>query len=293
MSLALGALTGVGAGAFREMRDRGFRTRQQVRQELDLRVLAMLPQLPSVAARASHMDPMFRHSIENPLSLFTEGLRFVKSSADRALKYQRPKVIGVISMLPNEGKTTVSKNLASLLANEGDGCLLIDADTRLQKLTLGLKDDTVNLIDVPERKGSNYLLKKELNSNLLILLQERDGRGAEKEFDFAIAEPLMRQSGQSFEYAVVDFPPLGPVVGARNTANWIDAFVLVIEWGVTSRNALRMLIDNEPEMKRKLLGVILNKTNMDDLKNYVDPDSEDYYHSTYNRYLSGDVRPAA
>ncbi len=55
-----------------------------------------------------------RYSIDHPLSSFSETLRSAKVAVDLALGDRKPKVVGVISVLPNEGKSTVAKNFASL-----------------------------------------------------------------------------------------------------------------------------------------------------------------------------------
>ncbi len=46
---------------------------------------------------------------------------------------------------------------------------------------------------------------------------------------------ILNEASKFFEYIVVDLPPLGPVVDVRAAASLFDAFVLVVEWGRTSR----------------------------------------------------------
>ena len=46
-----GGMLGVGVGLFREMRDQGFKTRDQVRSILDAECLALVPVLPKRAFR--------------------------------------------------------------------------------------------------------------------------------------------------------------------------------------------------------------------------------------------------
>src|SRR5260370_26965 len=131
LSVVLGSMAGAGAGALREYRDRVFRVATQVRDELGLVFLGMLQAVdhPVVFKNASGdkraakqvapRDSLQRYSIDHPLSSFSETLRSIKVAADLALSDRKPKIIGVISALPNEGKSTVSKNFASLLAHLG------------------------------------------------------------------------------------------------------------------------------------------------------------------------------
>ncbi len=102
-----------------KLMDRVFRTVEQVREELGLDVLGMLP-VVSRASLPEHvpdtMAPILRYAIDNSFSAFAETLRSAKVAADLALGDRSPKIIGVVSLLPEEGKSTVAKNFASLLA---------------------------------------------------------------------------------------------------------------------------------------------------------------------------------
>lgn len=75
-----------------------------------------------------------RHVLEMPLSGFAETLRSAKVEVDLQINAGR-KVIGIVSVMPGEGKTTTAKNLASLIALQGARVLLIDADFRNPGMT--------------------------------------------------------------------------------------------------------------------------------------------------------------
>lgn len=66
--------------------------------------------------------------LREPYSPFAEALRIVKDSVDSTLADNGGCVIGITSVSPGEGKTTLSINLAQLYRNEGRSVLLIDAD---------------------------------------------------------------------------------------------------------------------------------------------------------------------
>src|SRR5690606_18827785 len=68
--------------------------------------------------------------VDHPLSAFAETLRSAKIAADLSLDSKQSKIIGVGSVLPGEGKSTVAVNFAELLASQGARTLLIDADLR-------------------------------------------------------------------------------------------------------------------------------------------------------------------
>ena len=62
---------------------------------------------------------ILRVAINAPSSSFAETLRNAKIASDVVLQGRPCKVIGFVSVLPHEGKTTVAANFAGLLAANG------------------------------------------------------------------------------------------------------------------------------------------------------------------------------
>jgi polysaccharide biosynthesis transport protein len=291
--LALGVFVGAGAGMLRESMDRVFRTAGQVQEELGVDVLGMLPVFSHASLPQHVLDnmvpiPIMRYAIDHPYSAFAETLRSAKVAADLALKDRSPKIIGVVSLLPKEGKSIVAKNFASLLALGGAMTLLIDADTRNPYLTraIGCERRQGSQSESCAPPPSAELLWTELESSLQVLpciYAEDDPRVAEG-LSSATLHSLLQSSNQSFDYIVIDLPPIGPVVNARGMAPAIDTFILVVAWGETSRGAVRAVLAKERLIRDKLLGVVLNKVDMEKLKLYEHFDSDGYYHRHYENY---------
>ena len=141
--LFLGLLMGFGVGMWRERMNRTFRLPADVERYLGLDCLGVLPLLPSsvatpVPAGQSAFDSstgIMRQVTSDPFSRFSETLRSVKVSADVSIHSRAVKVIGIVSTLPKEGKSTVSANFAQLIAHSGQRCVLIDGDLRNPTLT--------------------------------------------------------------------------------------------------------------------------------------------------------------
>ena len=291
ISLALGALAGAGVGRLREfIMYRVFRTVEQVRDELGVDVLGMLPVLAGASLPRQLPDtmaPILRYAVDDPFSAFAETMRSAKVAADRALQDQSPKIIGVVSLLPKEGKSIVAKNFASLLALQGAKTLLIDADTRNPSLTFAIGCErgqgSQSALSMPPL---TELLQYEPGSGLQILpcIYAKDDPRVAGGLSAAMFHALLRSGDQSLEYIVIDLPPIGPVVNARGMAPAIDAFIFVVEWGTTSRDAVRAALAKEHSINEKLLGVILNKVDMKKLKIYQHFGSEGYYQQHYENY---------
>jgi polysaccharide biosynthesis transport protein len=308
-----GAGLGVCFGAFREFRERSFRTGEQIRAELGLEFLGMLPALKPNAGKAKskskfkfgrksakeesgkiehdHLAPVMRYALDHPLSPFAETLRAVKIAADLTLPDRATRVIGMVSILPGEGKSTIAMNFASLLSHLGNRTLLIDGDLRNPGLTRAVAPQAKEGIieAVLEGKPFKSLLVKDLASQLSVLPAVLRGRVPHTS-DFLVSsgmKAVLKQAEEDYSFIIIDLPPLGPVVDVRAIAPQLDGVLLVAEWGVTARTHIRDLLASHPLVRDKCLGVVLNKVALNKLRFYENYGSEDYYGGRYAKYYHG------
>ncbi len=227
---------------------------------------------------------------DNPRSLFAETLRNIRFASDVSMADRPGRIIGVSSVRPGEGKSTVAANLAALLAASDDPVLLIDADPRNPGLSRRLhmtgypglveavmgKAPWRSLIRVQPETGVHLLPCEtpKLMSYSSELLSSAGMRG------------LLADLRTVFPTIILDLAPLGPVVDARVLVPVVDQIVLVAEWGTTPKQLLRATLGNEPAMADKVLGVVLNKVDMGALQNYVPWASNETFYQDYGDYFS-------
>jgi succinoglycan biosynthesis transport protein ExoP len=300
LTLVFGAIVGSGLGALREYRDRVFRVAAHVRDELGLEFFGMLQIVEAPVTfkpgKDAHSDPrqihpassLLRYTLDHPLSSFAETLRAAKVSVDLALGSRQPKVIGVISVLPNEGKSTVSKNFATLLAHLGARTLLIDSDLRNPGLTRGLATNAeAGLLEaIRGDQPLSALLLNEPESGLFVLpavVKKRVQHSSEIISSVGMRE-VLAEAGRVFDYIVVDLPPIGPVVDVRAAASLFDAFIFVIEWGRTPRVVVQNILSSDEALYEKCVGAVFNKVNMKRVNLYEGYGSKDYYYGRYAKY---------
>ena len=275
---ALGLALGISLATLQEYLDRFFRTGEQVSDELDLEFLGAVPLVPGGNPEKSDWGavttfPQLRNYVlDHPMSLFAETLRSAKVAADLALGRDKAKIIGVTSVHPGEGKSTIAINFARLLANQGRRVLIIDADLRNPALTETLaRNATIGLVEaVIDKTPLNGLLLYEGRSGLVMLpavVRSRVPHTSE-----LLASPemrtLLKEASEKFEYVILDLPPLSPLVDARAIAPYIDGFLCVIAWGQTARVTVRSKLRSEPSVFKKCLGVVLNKADLKRMKLY-------------------------
>jgi len=299
--LALGCAAGGVAGAFREFRDRFFRTGEQVRDVLGLEYLGSVPLVELPPGRRPPAGPargevwrkteMSGFATEHPSSAFAETLRSARIAAD--VHIDKPcKVIGFVSVLPGEGKSTIAMNFARALARSAR-VLLIDADLRNPGATRALgshaEEGLLEVLLEGRMPASVMLADPDTGLQFLPAVVARRMPHSSELLASAAMARLLAQLGAEFDYIVLDLPPLGPVVDARAVASRVDGFVMVVEWGGTSRKAVRDTLNAEPQITGRCLGVMLNKVDGSRMKLYEGYGSPDYYASRYARYYHEDT----
>jgi len=296
--MIMGAAAGGGIAMFREFRDRFFRTGEQVRNVLGLEFLGNTPLIPNKPAteapESGHPGltlptSVARYAVDHPLSSFAETLRSTRLAIDLGISAKSgARIVGVVSALPSEGKSTISINLAQLLAGQGARVLLLDADIRNPGATRAMaRHASEGLLEVllEGRSVQDVVLRDEKTKLAFLptVVKQRVPHSSEL-LTSAQMHKLLAEASNAFDYIIVDLPPLGPVVDARAMAGRIDGFIFVTEWGKTARRAVRNTVENEVHIRKKCLGVILNKVDTEKLKLYRAYGSSEYYHSRYTRY---------
>lgn len=302
IAAGLGILVGGALGAGREYRERYFRTGEQVNTELDVEFLGLVPEIASnllkrrkhrrsLWKRASEVEvrsaPITRFVVDNPMSLFAETMRSAKIAVDLTAKTKAPKVVGIVSTLPQEGKSVVAMNFAAQLAKQGARTLLIDGDMRNPAVSRALAEHAQQglaevLVDAVPLAG---LLHRDASTGLDVL--PTVAKHAVPYSSEMLSSPAMDRllsEANIYDYVVIDLPPLGLVVDGRAIAGKVDAFLFVVEWGRTPRKVARDMLAREWLVAEKCVGVILNKVDVGRAHLYSAEPSAEYYRGGHSYY---------
>lgn len=202
------------------------------------------------------------NGLDGTTTAFTEGLRALRTALLHSGCQAPPKVILVSSSVPGEGKTTVSANLATLLAQSGKRVLLVEADMRNPSLSLGhdsLKDTsnglgvlltdrekTLDDVAIDGIPGLKVLRAGSLPAFPAELLDSERMRG------------LMDELRLKFDHIVLDSPPLLAVTDAAILSHMADVTLLIARPGFTSSKALNRAYKLIQQNKEVHVGVVLN-----------------------------------
>ncbi|MBR1287766.1 Wzz/FepE/Etk N-terminal domain-containing protein [Bradyrhizobium ottawaense] len=273
-----GLCLGFGAAFARELLSDVLRTPGEVEDELGVKCLGVLPDirpptktgaLLSTSGKTGPPD-LSRYVVDHPFSRFAETLRNIKVSIDVARLTREIKVIGIVSSLPKEGKTTVAANFAQLIALTGHRTVLIDGDLHTRSLTRELapnaKSGLVEALSDPASLGYHVQRSKETGLDFLpSVVASRMVNSADVIGSKAMAD-LLKVLKEHYEYIVIDLAPVMPVADSKAVSFLIDAMVYVIEWGQTTRSALQESVSGSEVLQKKLLGAVLNRANPKMLK---------------------------
>jgi succinoglycan biosynthesis transport protein ExoP len=291
LTLALAAICGLGLGimsAFaREQMNRQIHTRAELESLLGTSCLAVLPAFAKRAAvrkKGATKDSggVFKLISEAaPFSATAEALRYIKVAID--LHPAGGKVIGFVSALPGEGKTTVAAAFATFVARAGGRTLLIDADLRNPSLTRALGyNDVPGLLDVVADKTSFDEVVVTDSKHKFDYLPSSTRIKPSNSSDI-LNSPAMKQvlkgAKNDYDYVLVDLPPILPVVDVKAVAHLFDAFVLIVEWGSTSTDEILKAVAASPVLSERLLGAVLNKADENIMRRF-----EGYSDRHYNYY---------
>jgi polysaccharide biosynthesis transport protein len=273
LTLALAAICGLGLGllwAFaREQMGRQVHTRGQLEKLLGTTCLAVLPafskkKVPVGRRWATQDSAAFRQLSEvAPFSATAEALRYIKVAID--LHPTGGKIIGIVSALPGEGKTTVAAGLAAFVAKSGGRALLVDADLRNPSMTraLGYTNAPGLLNMVAEKSNFDDLVitDSKFGFNFLPSATQSKPSNSSDVLNSPAMKEMLRLASKDYDYVLVDLPPIIPVVDVKAVAHLFDAFVLVVEWGSTSTNEILKAVNSSSVLSERLLGAVLNKAN--------------------------------
>ncbi len=294
-----GLLIGTAAGFARELMSDVFRTPGDVEEHLGLRCLGILPTVGPASAQRSKSDatlpaeassgrsPLANFVVNNPFSRYAETLRNVKVSIDAACVNKTMKIVGIVSSLPKEGKTTVSANLAHLAAMTGHRTLVIDGDLHTCSLTrlLAPTSEAGLLEALADPSQLNRYIKRLGASGadfLPAVIPKRIVNAADVMSSPAMAE-LLSAVRDRYQYVFIDLAPVMAVTDAKATIHLLDGLVYVIEWGQTRRGAVIEAIGSS-DIYDQIIGTVLNRGDQKALRRI-----EAYKGSYYNSYYTEKV----
>ena len=171
------------------------------------------------------------------------------------------KVIAITSTNENEGKTTVSLNVARSFAELGKRVLFIDADMR-KSVVVGRHTNQRDLNGLSEVLTGQCALKDCVYGcqlpNLDLLFSGHYPPNPAELLSSKYFAKLLEESRKFYDYVIVDTPPLGRVIDAAAIATFCDGVAMVINGSRTSCREAKAVVEQLQKSGCKILGAIRN-----------------------------------
>jgi len=280
-ALVLGLTSGIALAFLLENMDNTVRTTEQAQIISALPALGMIPlgskssnngSRPKRPELTSSREAVELVTQARPQSQMAESYRALRTSLLLSNLGAPPKVIMVTSARPQEGKTTTSINSAIVLAQKGVRVLLIDADLRRpsvhKTLGMGPRSGLSNVL-TGSATLEQAITPSPILPNLFVLSAGTPPPNPAELLASSNMKDVLTELRGQYDHIVLDTPPTLSVTDAVVLSPRVDAIILVIRSGQTTKQALRRARDILMQVNAHVTGVLLNA---------VDLSSPDYYY---------------
>jgi succinoglycan biosynthesis transport protein ExoP len=210
---------------------------------------------------------------------FIESFRTLRSSLIfLPFEGERPKTFVITSALPDEGKTTVSSNLAVTLAFSGAKVLLIDADMRSGKVS--------HLFGAQGASGLSNVLTKKMPwkeavsatwiDNLYLMPCGPAVQNTAEHLLGKVTDQFIQDIYSEFDYVLFDSPPVIILDDTLSLSPKIDATLFVLRFDQSSTRASRRALELLHSRQANVIGLVVNGVAISE--------SEYNYNYSYRQY---------
>ena len=275
----MGALFGMALAFLLDLRDNTIKNTQEVENMFSYPVHGVVPELSLPTATEQLQLPGATNALPEQIASevsmmpLREAYRNIQVNLKLLDRESQQKAVAVTSSVPQEGKSSVSANLAVARAQCGQRVLLVDADMR--------RPTQHHVWDISNQVGLSNVLRHEMRweegiqnvmPNLDVLTAGTIPDNPISLLDSSFMEAFVDNVSQHYDQIIFDTPPLTGIADTKIIGKLVDGLLFVVRPGVAdygSATAAKKLINSTG---LKVLGVIVNGANMS---------HEPYYYNNY------------
>ena len=220
----------------------------------------------------------------------TEAFRNLKASLSVSVpKKENGVAIMVTSAYPEDGKTTVTTNLALMFAQSDAKVVLVDADIRKGRIAKYFKRKSApGLSDCLSGQATleEVIHNSHINENLSYITC---GTHSPRPYELLESEEmkkLVQELRTRFDYVIIDTPPVLLISDALALSPSTDGAVLVCRHQVSYISDIERALNTLEFAKAKVLGVVVNDYKAPKVSKIYGGYKKYYYYSSY-RYGYG------
>ncbi len=268
LSLFLGIAMGLAIIYVLDLLDDRFRSPEEMQTQLGVPVLAMIRKLEPL----NQVGPGGIHVHVEPTGVEAESFRTLRTAL--AFAAGGASRLVVTSTEPGDGKTTVSVNLGTTIAQSGKRTLLIDADMRRPGLT--------PLVNLRGQRGLSTLLRD--SAPLVDSIRQNLVAGFLPNLDIIPSGPrplnpmellasdrfseLLAWAESVYDQIVVDSPPVLAVSDSAIIGRLVDGVVLTVRPEKNRRRPVVRAVESFPPLGVSILGIVINNVDAEKSQGY-------------------------
>ncbi|MBN2062860.1 MAG: CpsD/CapB family tyrosine-protein kinase [Deltaproteobacteria bacterium] len=217
----------------------------------------------------------------DPLTIVGEQFRLLRTKLTHLKKEKKIKVVLVTSSVPEEGKTFASSSLAGVFAQEpGKRVVLLDCDMRKPRSghNLGVNGSTSNIGMSEVLQGNTGFfdsMLKSADSNFFFMPSGPLPQNPTELLGSDILEKTIKKATDTFDWVIIDSPPVLALSDATLLAPLCDTVLLVVRANSTPSKLIKETIEHIG--REKICGIVFNRQKQKYPSTY-------YYKYYYGKY---------
>lgn len=190
---------------------------------------------------------------------YQDSIKKCRHRLEKKAKKHGYQTFMITSSLENEGKSTITTNLAISLAQKGHRVLLIDLDLRkpaLHKIFELHSKKTINSYFEGQSTWQNQVIHLKKIPSLDLLCANVEHQHAEEILNGERLTQLLQDAKKNYEYILIDSSPTYPVLDSVILNEKVDASLLVIKQNQSNAKIVNQVISRLVHAKNNVIGCI-------------------------------------
>ncbi|WP_168407711.1 polysaccharide biosynthesis tyrosine autokinase [Acinetobacter indicus] len=263
LSIFLGGFLGTLLALLRNMLRSGVKDSTQIENELDLPVYATVPRSPVQESRIKLLKkkkniPIL--AVKNSDDIAIESLRSMRTAIHFALSSAKNNIIMVSGPAPEVGKSFISTNLATILAQSQKRVLIIDADLRRGYLHKYFNLQTQpGLADYLNGQTElSQVIKATEVSGLDVIARGKSPANPSELLSTTQFSAMLNQLSEQYDHILIDTPPILAVTDGIIISQHAGVNLVIARYAKTQMKELELTINRFEQVGVKVNGIILN-----------------------------------
>ncbi|KAB0625212.1 polysaccharide biosynthesis tyrosine autokinase [Acinetobacter gandensis] len=263
LSIFLGGFLGTLLALLRNMMRSGIKDSTEIENNLDLPVYATVPRSPVQESRIKLLKkkktiPVL--AVKHSDDIAIESLRSMRTAIHFALSSAKNNLIMISGPAPEVGKSFVSTNLATILAQSDKRVLIVDADMRRGYLNKYFNQDNQPGLSeyLNGQRDLDSIIKTTEIPNLSVITRGKSPSNPSELLSSGKFKEFLDLISPMFDHVIIDTPPVLAVTDGIIISQFAGVNLVIARYAKTQMKELELTVNRFEQVGVKVNGIILN-----------------------------------